>query len=53
MRYFQINWFDESNNTDIVEVLSEEDIRKEYYPYWYEKMCAKFGKSPRRRELYF
>ena len=23
--------------------MSEDDIRKEYWPYWYGKMCAKYG----------
>ena len=26
-------------------IVSEEEIRKDYYPYWYEKMCQKFGKD--------
>jgi hypothetical protein len=30
--------------TSIVTV-SEDDIRKEYYPWWYEKMCEKYGKE--------
>lgn len=25
--------------------MSEDEIRKEYYPYWYRKMCEKFGKE--------
>lgn len=25
--------------------LSEEEIRETYYPYWYAKMCAKYGKE--------
>jgi hypothetical protein len=44
MRYFQIQYPDENDN-NIVEVLSEEDIRRDYFPFWYEKMCAKFGKA--------
>jgi len=28
-----------------VAVMSEEDIRRDYYPIWYERMCAKFGKE--------
>jgi hypothetical protein len=28
-----------------VAVMSEEDIRRDYYPIWYERMCAKFGKD--------
>jgi len=44
MRYFQIQYPDENDN-NIVEALSEEDIRRDYFPFWYEKMCAKFGKE--------
>lgn len=25
--------------------MSEDDIRKEYYPYWYEKMCDKYEQA--------
>jgi hypothetical protein len=28
-----------------VETMSEEDIRKEYYTWWYDKMCEKYGKE--------
>ena len=44
MRYFTICYPNEHNET-VWETLSEEDIRKEYYPYWYEKMCDKYGKE--------
>jgi len=44
MRYYSTASMDESGN-DIVETLSEEDIREQYYPYWYGKMCEKFGKE--------
>lgn len=43
MRYYSFNEYDE--NGGHIETVSEEDIRKEYYPYWYEKMCQKFGKE--------
>ena len=46
MRYFSYNaWGEETADGDDTVTLSEEDIRKEYYPYWYEKMCNKFGKE--------
>lgn len=50
MRYFSYNEYDpESPRADAtggyVETLSEDDIRKQYYPYWYGKMCEKFGKE--------
>ena len=38
MRYF-------SYRTSFVVTVSEDDIRKEYYPWWYEKMCKKYGKE--------
>jgi len=45
MRYFTfVQPKDDSNEPEYV-TLSEEDIRKEYYPYWYEKMCEKYGKE--------
>jgi hypothetical protein len=25
--------------------MSEDEIRKEYYPYWYGKMCEKYEQS--------
>jgi len=50
MRYFSYNEYDpDSPRADdtggYVETLSEEEIRKQYYPYWYGKMCEKFGKE--------
>lgn len=43
MRYFSFNEYDE--NGGHVETLSEDDIRKEYYPYWYSRMCKRYGKE--------
>ncbi len=40
MRYFSYYEI----NLDIL-TKSEDDIRKEYYPYWYKEMCNKFGKE--------
>lgn len=42
MRYWCIPRYDECNNVD---VMSEDDILKEYYDHWYTKMCEKFGKE--------
>jgi hypothetical protein len=42
MRYFSYNEYDEDQG-ELVVTKSEEDIRKEYWPYWYGKMCDKFG----------
>lgn len=44
MRYFSYNEYTEDEK-GLVITLSEEDIRKEYYPYWYRRMCDKFGKD--------
>jgi len=43
MRYFSFNEFD--HKSESVTTVSEDDVRREYYPYWYEKMCAKYGKE--------
>lgn len=43
MRYYSFAYPIEGD--DVVETRSEDDIRKEYYPYWYGKMCEKFGKE--------
>jgi hypothetical protein len=42
MRYFSYNEFDSTGGR--VVTMSEEEIRKEYWPYWYNKMCLKFGR---------
>ena len=44
MRYWTICYPDENNET-IYETLSEEEILKQYWDYWYGKMCDKFGKE--------
>lgn len=43
MRYFSFNEFDESGGS--VVTMSEEEIRKEYWPHWYGKMCQKYEQS--------
>jgi hypothetical protein len=46
MRYFSYNQYVEDPSTDdYVVTVSEEDIRRDYYPYWYERMCHKYGKA--------
>ena len=45
MRYFTFVQPKGHTNEPEYITMSEEEIRKEYYPYWYEKMCAKFGKE--------
>lgn len=43
MRYFSFHEF--SNFGDHIVTLSEDEVRKDYWPYWYEKMCNKYGKT--------
>jgi hypothetical protein len=46
MRYYSYNEYIEDPSKDnFVVTLSEEDIRKSYYPHWYDKMCKMFGKD--------
>ena len=44
MRYYSYNEYveDESN---LIVTMSEEDIRRDYWPFWYGKMCKKYGKE--------
>jgi hypothetical protein len=44
MRYFSYNEYTEDPN-GLVITKSEEDVRKDYYPHWYDAMCKKFGKD--------
>jgi hypothetical protein len=44
MNYYQI-YYPGDNNEPITEVLTDDDIREQYYPHWYAKMCQKFGKD--------
>lgn len=43
MRYYSFNEYDENGGR--IETMSEDEIRQTYYPYWYKKMCEKFGKE--------
>ena len=53
MRYFCYNEYVEDPNTNSVVTVSEEDVRRDYYPYWYDKMCKKFGKEVVDRDYSF
>lgn len=44
MRYYSYNEMGDDGE-NIVVTKSEEDVRKEYWPYWYGRMCEKFGKD--------
>lgn len=50
MRYYSVNEYDPDSpladeSGGYVETYSEDDIRKEYWDYWYSKMCQKYGKD--------
>ena len=45
MKYFSYNELIDTNGGAFVVTLSEDDIRKEYYPWWYEKRCEEYGKE--------
>jgi hypothetical protein len=46
MRYYSYNEYnpDVTVEEEVITV-SEEDIRRDYYPYWQDKMSEKFGKE--------
>lgn len=43
MRYFSFGY--PIDGDDIVETWSEDDVKEKYYPFWYGRMCDKFGKE--------
>lgn len=46
MKYYSYNVYDEDHpDLGYVETKSEQEIINEYWPYWYNKMCKKFGKA--------
>ena len=45
MRYFCYNELVEPDSGTSVVTVSEEDIRKEYYPWWRERMIKKYGEE--------
>lgn len=50
MRYFSYNELDPESqsingNEGYVVTMSEKEILEQYYPYWYRKMCEKFGQE--------
>lgn len=44
MKHWSYSTWDEKGN-DVVVTLSESQIIKQYYPYWYRMMCKKFDES--------
>ena len=58
MRYYSYNEYDpESPLADAsggyVVTVSEEDVRRTYWPYWYGKMCERLGKEVVDRDYCF
>jgi hypothetical protein len=48
MRYYSYNQFSNDENGEVigkVVTVSEEEIKDGYFPYWYDKMCEKYGKK--------
>ena len=41
MRVFKYNEYEDAEPR----LITEQEIRVEYWPYWYERMCKKFGKE--------
>ena len=41
MRVFKYNEYEDTEPR----LITEQEIRVEYWPYWYERMCKKFGKQ--------
>lgn len=52
MRKFEHLEFDD---TDVVitVTMTEEDLREEYYPYWYKCMCEAYGREVVDRDYTF
>ena len=44
MRYYTYVQPSESGDTEYI-TLSENDIRRDWYPYWYKCMCDKYEQS--------
>ena len=43
MRYYSYD--DHIENGDRTITVSEDEIRKEYYPHWYKMMCIKYEQA--------
>jgi hypothetical protein len=41
MRVFKYNEYEDTEPR----LITEQEIRAEYWPYWYSRMCKKFGKT--------
>jgi hypothetical protein len=50
MRYFSYNEYDPNSQFadetgGYVVTVSEDDIKRTYWPYWYNRMCAKYEQA--------
>ena len=50
MNYYSYNEFDPDSpladeSGGYIVTVSEDDILRDYYPFWYKRMCNKFGKD--------
>ena len=43
MRYWSYN--EQTESGDAVVTVSEDEILNQYWPWWYVKMCEKFGRE--------
>ena len=43
MRYFQYDAYDDYGGNIVT--VSEEDIRRDYFPIWHKEMCRKYGEG--------
>lgn len=58
MRYYSYGEYDPEHplvdeTGGYIVTVSEEDIKRDYWPYWYDKMCRKFGKEVVDRQYTF
>lgn len=44
MKLWTVDYPDDNGN-NVKETISEDEILKQYWNYWYEKMCAKYGRD--------
>ena len=52
MRYYSFNEQDDKGN-DVVQTMSEDEIREEYYPWWKERMIKKYGEEEFKKRWSF
>jgi hypothetical protein len=58
MRYYSYNEYNPGNpradaSGGYVETVSEDDVRRTYWLYWYKKMCEKYGQDTVDRDYSF